>query len=227
MHQTKMLVDRRIEGKLPDGHPCHMLLPINCFSHDRKVEIVQCSSLSDGAGYSLIKITDPTKELDKYCGPTHEVNLMGECSIIRTGNGQYLATILNVNCKLARVASDSGCFITSAIPLNDDIIEWIVIAPNKTLIKNLINRMRDGGYYVSSLYSAELEYSYSLTPRQEEVVRYAFENGYYEVPKRITTEDLCDMFKCSKSTMSVLIRDAEKNIIKYYLDLGKGRISKR
>lgn len=226
MHQAKLLVDRRIGGINPDGNPCHMLLPISCFNNDRTVEIIQCSFLNDGAGHSMIKIYDPTRELDKYCGPTHTLDLMGEYSIIKTGNCQYLATIMNVNCRLAKIGSESGCFITSAVPLNDHVIKWVVLAPNKMLVKALVKRMLDEGYGVQIISSVEINLDYTLTPKQEEVLRYAFENGYYDIPKKLTTEGLCEKFDCSKSTMSVIIRDAEKNVIKYFLDLGHGRIKK-
>lgn len=224
MHQAKLLIDRRINGKCPDGHPCHALLPISPFTNNRKVEIIQCSFLNDGAGYSMIKITDPTRELDKYCGPTQMIDMLGECSIIKTGNSQYLATILNVNCRLAKIGAESGCFITSAVPRTDDIIEWVVLAPNKTLVKGLIKRMLDEGYGVEPMSSMNLNIDYTLTPKQEEVLKYAYENGYYDIPKKLTTEDLCDKFDCSKSTMSVIIRDAERNVIKYFLDMSHGRI---
>ena len=93
-------------------------------------------------------------------------------------------------------------------------------------MKALVKRMLDEGYGVQIISSVEINLDYTLTPKQEEVLRYAFENGYYDIPKKLTTEGLCEKFNCSKSTMSVIIRDAEKNVIKYFLDLGLGRIKK-
>ena len=100
---------------------------------------------------------------------------------------------------------------------------------NKLLlaIDNLITQMKERGYGVKKLISTEYTEDMSLTDRQEEVIRYAFDNGYYEVPKRINLDDLSERFGISKSTVSVIIRDAEKKLITYCLTSSDGHYDKR
>ena len=109
-------------------------------------------------------------------------------------------------------------FLTSAIPLTDELIEWEVIAPNITYIRNFIKRAQDAGYTIIRRNVVDPDDELALTPKQESVIRYATENGYYDVPKRITIEDLCSEFDCSKSTLSVIMRSAEKKIMSLYLE---------
>lgn len=220
MHISRFLIDRRIDNKVPDGHPCHMLLPVK-LKEGMKVEVTQCSCLTDGAGCSIMKIieTDSGYKESDYLGISHHI--MGECSVIKVKKDLYLATAMNNNCRLAKILSESGCFLTSAVPQNDNEIEWTVFAPNKTYIKNLIARMKSEGYGVKMIIFELMEADMLLTPRQEEVIKYAFEHGYYESPKLINIDDLCKQFDCSKSTMSIIIRYAERKLIGSYLNLNR------
>ena len=214
MHYVKMMIDRRINGVTPDGHPCHQLLPISYDSPGLTVKIVQCSFLSEGAGCSIIKLTDTDGEYeDALHNYSNHTDIKGECSVIKISRNRYLATVMNNNCELAQILSRSGCFLTSAIPSDDNLIYWDVFAPNNRYITNLIETMREHGYGVTRLSSREYDEENVLTKRQEEIIRYAFDNGYYEVPKKINLDDIAEKFDISKSTASVIIRDAEKKLI--------------
>ncbi len=52
-----------------------------------------------------------------------------------------------------------------------------------------------------------------LTNRQEEIIRAAFEKGYYDYPKKITIEKLAKMFDIAPSTLGEIIQRGEKKII--------------
>ena len=214
MQYVKMMIDRRINGKIPDGHPCHQLLPVPYDSPGLCVKIVQCSFLSEGAGCSIIKITDTDGEYESALhNYSNHMDIKGECSVIKISRNRYLATVMNNNCELAQILSRSGCFLTSAIPSDDNLIYWDVFAPNNRYITNLIETMKEHGYGVQKVSSTEYSEEETLTKRQEELIRYAFDNGYYEVPKKITLDDLADKFDISKSTASVILRDAERKLI--------------
>ncbi|HMF31725.1 MAG TPA: helix-turn-helix domain-containing protein [Candidatus Lokiarchaeia archaeon] len=52
----------------------------------------------------------------------------------------------------------------------------------------------------------------SLTERQREIIFYAVENGYYEIPRKINTNDLAKKFKISQSALSEHLRKIERII---------------
>ncbi len=221
MKMARLLVDRRIGGSKRDGHPCHSVLPVRFDEDGVSVEIIQCSMLNDNAGCSMIKITDTKGSHRKELEQNYFSNLNGECSIIRIGTNQYLATVMNNECELSHLLAESGIFLTSAKPQTDDVIEWTVVASNSTYIRNFINRAKAHGYEIVRKIIVDPNSEMRLTARQEEVMTYALENGYYEIPKRITIEDLCRKFDCSKSTMSVVMRSAEKKVLELYLGYGR------
>ena len=222
MKMAKLIVDRRIDGVRRDGHPCHSVLPVKFDDDGLKVEIIQCSMVSQTTGCSMIRITDNKGSHRSQLQQNYYSNTHGECSIMKIGTNQYLATVMNNECELSHIVAESGIFLTSAEPLTDDLIEWTVMATNSTYIRNFINRAKNAGYHIIRRVTMNPHAEVRLTARQEEVMSYALENGYYEIPKRLTIDDLCKSFDCSKSTLSVIMRSAEKKVLELYLGYGRG-----
>ncbi|OLS15563.1 MAG: putative DNA binding protein [Promethearchaeota archaeon CR_4] len=57
----------------------------------------------------------------------------------------------------------------------------------------------------------ETPYS-KLTERQRKIIYYAVENGYYEIPRQITTVDLAEKFSISSSALNEHLRKIERQI---------------
>ena len=221
MHYAKLIVDRRVNGGRPDGNACHALLPIKVTEPGVTIQIVQCSFLGEGAGYSLIRISDRSGTHGSKITMNTTASLMGEYTITKISNTQYLATVLNNNCRMAQIIAESGVFLSSATPLNDVLAEWTIVAPNSTMISRLVDRLKYYGYGVVKSQSTNIDIESTLTNRQSDVLQYAFDHGYYDVPKGINVEDLAQVFDCSKSTLSVILRSAEKKIITQYMTLNR------
>ncbi len=56
-----------------------------------------------------------------------------------------------------------------------------------------------------------------LTDRQREMVRTAYEMGYYEVPRTVTTEDVAAELDVDPSTVAEHLQRAERNLLGQYL----------
>jgi predicted DNA binding protein len=56
----------------------------------------------------------------------------------------------------------------------------------------------------------------TLTPRQQEVIELAIQQGYYESPRRCTLTDLADLLDVNKSVVSRILQRAEGHIITTY-----------
>ncbi|MCQ2086112.1 MAG: helix-turn-helix domain-containing protein [archaeon] len=225
MQIVKMLVDRHTR-KSPENCICCELLPVNIGKITR-TEVVRCSSIDCNSGYSLIRITsDAEHNVDKFIWSKPET--AEKCSVVKIGYNQYLAAVTNNNCRLARFITESGCFMTSATfnpKVNYGYI-WTLLSPNSTCITNLTDKMRDAGYIIRKVSSKNLNMDLTLTEKQDEALKCAFDAGYYDVPKGVRTEDLCKTLGRSKSTVSVMLRDAEKKVIGLYLGLNIGSASR-
>ena len=212
MHSCRILLDRSNNS---EEHPCHSLIPIDLESEGLDVRILTCSMLEHGAGYSMINIFDGSGKLEegKYDSEG------GSCSITRMSKDRYMAMVVNKRCLLSGLINSSGCFLSSAIPRTDTLIEWTIIGPDSCAIHELFEKMRRNGYSFEVLSSGSMSISATLTPKQESYFNTAMDLGYYDIPKRITLDELSKVLGCSKSTLNVALRTAENSIFRFYRDL--------
>ena len=61
-----------------------------------------------------------------------------------------------------------------------------------------------------------------LTDRQREVLDAAIRNGYFEVPRECTLEELAATLDADKSTVSTVIRRGEGRVLKWFLTGARG-----
>ena len=57
-----------------------------------------------------------------------------------------------------------------------------------------------------------------LTNRQNEIMNYATRKGYFQVPKRISTQEIADHFKITPSAILNHIQKAERSIMGYFFE---------
>lgn len=99
----------------------------------------------------MIRITDIDGKHSDKLQEGMITSIYGECEIMKISPKQYLAMVSNNNCMLASILAESGCFLTSAIPFTDDIIEWGIFSLNSTYVDMLMERMRHEGYKVKMI----------------------------------------------------------------------------
>jgi predicted DNA binding protein len=215
MYYVKLVVNES-EG----GNSCFELLPrsVRDAGTDIRVEVMQCTCLAKDGGCSMIRITDPKSLLsNEVIDRTSYSNDKGECTIDRVSSHQLVAMVMNNNCIISRVLSESGCLITSAVMEDNEHICWTVVGPSTTYIKNLIDALAGVGVNVKRKSTLKADFSILLSNRQEEAVRVALEQGFYEIPRKINLEDLSKVLGCSKSTLDITLRNAEKKIMNHYM----------
>ncbi len=209
MHCCKIFLDR---SQNIEEHPCHSFLPVSIDAEGVDVRILTCSMIDQETGYSMIDIKDATGR----CPEGHFEKGGGECTVTKIGTNSYIAMVTNPCCLLARLINEAGCFLMAAVPKTDTLIEWTLVGPSSSALHKLLSRMRESGYTYQLISSSSVSKESTLTPRQEECFNLAMDLGYYDVPKRIGLEELCKLAGCSKSTMNVILRSAEKKVFDFY-----------
>ncbi|WP_162991649.1 helix-turn-helix domain-containing protein [Halostella salina] len=73
-----------------------------------------------------------------------------------------------------------------------------------------VNQIISGNQQLSH---GPLPIQYNLSPKQQEVVSFARQAGYYEWPRETTVRDMCSEFSVSKTTFLEHLRKAESKIM--------------
>jgi predicted DNA binding protein len=124
-----------------------------------------------------------------------------------------LGSVVTERCVACRALTGSDCFLTSASSLEDGSVEWKLITGAEGSLSDLIENLEENGCRVELESAVHLGKKSLLTNRQEEIIRAAFEKGYYDYPKKITIEKLAKLFDISASTLGEIIQRGEKKII--------------
>ena len=93
---------------------------------------------------------------------------------------------------------------------------WEVIPFSKDSGKGLLKELKSHHEFeIIKVGKRDIE---TLTERQKEVIRTAFELGYYDFPRKITLTQLSEKLNMSPSALSELLRTAHKKIVPHALD---------
>jgi predicted DNA binding protein len=181
---------------------------------DVEVEIVRCKAAGSAGGMSILRITSRSgvtaDDIKKWFTGKEGCSLV---SIASVSPGKHMAMIRNSRCDLCRVLVGTECFLESGYCRGGDSVIWTVYTPNNTSIKGLIERIRNEGSKVELLSVKRASSLFELTRLQDQAMRLAVSTGYYDIPKRITLEELALRCGISKATMNLILRRAQKKIL--------------
>ncbi|QGA54761.1 bacterio-opsin activator [Sulfolobus sp. E5-1-F] len=102
--------------------------------------------------------------------------------------------------------------------LTDDGILWTLILNGYTELRDLLNSLISITKEVRVLKVVKAEKKDAITARQEQILRIALEAGFFDYPRRIGLKDLAKKLNISPSSLSEIIRRAEKNVITAYFE---------
>ncbi len=99
-------------------------------------------------------------------------------------------------------------------------MEWKLITGGEGSLSDLVDQLKAYGCDVELKSTTHLTKKTMLTSRQEEIVKAAFEKGYYDYPKKTTMKELARIFDISPSTLSEILQRGEKKVMGWYFSKG-------
>ncbi|WP_338600846.1 helix-turn-helix domain-containing protein [Sulfolobus tengchongensis] len=133
---------------------------------------------------------------------------------IKVSKYKFICT-LYISSELLKVLSQ---YIIMNGALTDDGILWTLILNGYAELRSLLNSLISITKDVRVLKVIKAEKKDAITARQEQILRIALEAGFFDYPRRIGLKDLAKKLNMSPSSLSEIIRRAEKNIITAYFE---------
>ncbi|MFN3384030.1 MAG: helix-turn-helix domain-containing protein [Archaeoglobaceae archaeon] len=145
-------------------------------------------------------------------------NLPNFCVSLKISRDSARLLLKEHPCLIAQPILSSGGIIVG-LSYDDNSITWSVICDEKDCSK-LIKKLEKLGVEFELVYKGRLEDKDSMTFREEEILRTALEKGFFDYPKKIKLEELAELFNVSPSTLSEILRRAQKKVLeRYFKDL--------
>jgi predicted DNA binding protein len=184
--------------------------------YDASIKFLDCMPVGESGGRGLVEIDATDAELDKIIEDLKRNEAICKVDISPSPDGGVLSSIVTTRCVACQALTGSECFLTSAILSDDGKVEWKLITGGEGSLLELINKLENLGCEVILKKSTRIAKRKQLTKRQEEIIKIAYEKGYYEVPKKITINALAKIFKVSPSTLAEILQRGEKKIMEQY-----------
>jgi predicted DNA binding protein len=179
-----------------------------------RVEIVRCRATGSAGGLSLLRIeSEPGTTAEDVVGWFNGTEGGRVVSIATVSPGRHMVTVRNAECRLCNAFVGSDCFLESGSSTKNESVIWKIYTPSNTSLKGLIEQLRDEGCLVELLSVKKVASAFELTLIQDEAIRLAFSMGYYDVPKRVTLEELASRSGVSKATLNLVLRRGQKKIL--------------
>jgi predicted DNA binding protein len=203
--------------KMINEHICSNFLP-SLVKSGMSVSVLRCAPVGPRFGHSLVRIQGPHELCETELANIKE-RVEDWCSVelSRTAPGDYIAMVSNHDCAICHLITGSHCFLESCSLKEDGTITWNLVGPDADSIHRLIAGLKDTGREVKVRCTHEQDSRNALTFRQKQALILAFDMGFYDIPQRTTLQDLAPHMKCSKSTLNVILRRAERKVLSDYL----------
>ncbi len=173
------------------------------------------SGKNDG-GKSLIEIRGPEDRMLDVSESLRENPFICNIQVSKVGKGSMLGTVELNKCAICKAIPETDCFLTHGVTTEDGSLLLRVMAGERKNLRDFITKLEDGGCEVRIISLRDPEKEDLLTERQEEILRTAYEMGYFEYPKRVNIKTLAERLGMSISTLSEMLRKSEKKVLEYY-----------
>jgi predicted DNA binding protein len=143
-----------------------------------------------------------------------------ESDVAKVGSNRLVGAVTSKGCRICSIIMDSktGYFIGPALSTSHEGQMSYKLFMSGDAIPQFLQTLHSKGveYKISDI--SRLAPKRALTAKQEKVLKSALELGYYDFPKRISTEELAKIVGGAPSTITEILRRAERRIISGFFD---------
>jgi predicted DNA binding protein len=181
---------------------------------DLSIRVMKCVPRSGNGGQSFLQIDGPsTMTQEALVERIRSVEPRCNVQLSDAGPGRHVGTVEIAACAACKLVAESRCFLDSAISRENGSIQWNILAPNASDLRELVEKIKTLGGEVKVEKVSVLRTASELTVAQERVLQLAFELGYYDIPKRTNLDRLAKRLEISKATLDVMLRRAQRKLV--------------
>lgn len=132
----------------------------------------------------------------------------------------YLAMVNTPVCPLYESLSSTSCFLIRETA-KGGYLSWDVIAESSGAVRFLVGKLNRRGVSAKVILMQKINGRRRLTERQEQILKQAYECGFFESPKLTNVRELARALGCSPSTFTRLLKKAETKVLAERFESGK------
>lgn len=199
--------------KIPDNWMMELLQ-----NHNVDIRVFGCVPYQSRGGRGLVRLSS-NENLDVILNKIRSRKEVVRAGFSRESDQAVMGQVVIDKCAACIALKQSDCFMVSSKSRGDRWLEWAVVAECNSAIHDLVYLLGKNKCEVQLARISGSSGASGLTLRQKEILQFAYSNGYYEYPRRVSLRDLSRIFDVSPSTMSEILRAGQRRIFSKYFGL--------
>ncbi len=183
-----------------------------------RVKIMDVKAPKPGLTQNFVELASERMTPEELLSHLRRSNGVVRSDLSRVDKNRLVGTVTTHDCPVCSTFAGLDCFLVSASTKGDGKMEWNVFISADSGLKALCRRLDKNKVDYSILEVTHHIHKRQLTSRQEDLLRIAYDLGYFEFPKRINLESLSTRLGVSIGTLSEILRRGEKHILSKYFD---------
>ena len=186
-----------------------------------KVRVIDRKPVGRHGVRDLVEIVAKDATPEEVIGAIRRNAFVQRVSLQSTKEGKALASV-TTKCLACSALAASNCFLVRATPQESGSLAWDLVAEDRDAVKGLVGTLGEVGVAATLEKVSEAAGQAALPRGQEEILRSAFERGYFDYPKRIGVRELASMFHASTSTVSEILRKGQTKVLREFFGGKRG-----
>ncbi len=199
--------------KIPDNWMMQLIQ-----NHNVDIRVFGCIPYQSKGGRGLVRLSS-NEDLDVILNKIRGRKEVVRASFSRGSDQAVMGEVIIDKCAACMALKQSDCFMVSAKSRREGCLEWTVAAESNSAIHDMVYLLGKNKCEVQLIRISGSSDASGLTLRQEEILQFAYSNGYYEYPRRVSLRDLSRIFDTSPSTISEILRAGHRRILSEYFGL--------
>jgi predicted DNA binding protein len=188
---------------------------------DAIIKIHDCTPFEESGAQGLIEIDTKTDNADEMIKKLRSRKDLLRVHLTHIEAGKIIVSIVAKEWISCLTILKSDCYLRDATVIPEAKEEWRLFTPDVKTLREIKTNLKKVGCEVELVGKKQAESADKLTKRELYVMQKALEFGYFDFPRRIRGSELAKRMKIAPSTLSEILRRAEKKVAEYYLRKGQ------
>ena len=211
MQETSCLIEAVLNIRIPEL----WVTPLT-EKYDAEVSC-QIGGHSSKTGWGIVTIRGNDDTIDKMVEEIKIHPSVGKVQIKDRKIGVVSLLVDVVRCRACKVLITSKAFMVYPVDIRKGRMKWLLITDTNKTVGKLSEALEQVDCDVKIDRITPLGDKGVLTDRQEEIIQAAFASGYFDFPRKIGSSKLAEQLGVSVSTLSEVMRAAQRRIFAEYL----------
>ena len=177
----------------------------------------QIGGHSTKTGWGIVTIKGEDNTIDSMVEEIRAHSSVGRVEIKDRQPGMVSLLVDVVRCRACKVLITSKAFMVYPVDIRKGRMKWLLITDTNKTVGKLSEALEQVDCDVKLERITPLGDKGVLTGRQEEIIQAAFASGYFDFPRKIGSPKLAKQLGISVSTLSEVMRAAQRRIFSEYI----------